>query len=60
MLWQKSQRLHPISLLMESINETIVYDNSMSFAEIAFIRMLINITALSYRKSIQHLVPETR
>jgi hypothetical protein len=40
MLWQKSQRLHPFSILMEPDSEAIVCDNSIRFPEGAFIRIV--------------------
>jgi len=42
-LWQKSQRWHPFSILVEPDSEVIVCDNSRRFSERTFIRMITKI-----------------
>jgi len=43
MLWQKSQRRHPFSVLMELIREAIVWDSSLRFSAKTLIRMMTRI-----------------
>jgi hypothetical protein len=43
MLWQKSQRRHPFSVLMEPISEAIAWDSSLRFSSRTFIRILTRI-----------------
>jgi len=48
MLWQKSQRRHPFSVLMEPISEAIVWDSSLRFSERTFIRMMTRIMQIVF------------
>jgi hypothetical protein len=48
MLWQKSQRRHPFSVLMEPISEAIVWDSSFRFSERTFIRMMTRIMQIAF------------
>lgn len=43
LLWPKSQRLHPFSVLMEPVSKTIVCDSSLHSPGGTFIRMMTRI-----------------
>jgi hypothetical protein len=47
MLWEKSQRRHPFSVLMERIREAIVCDSSRCLSERTFMRMMTRIMKIS-------------